>query len=86
MFAPVGRPRLDANKKKSAAVQLRLSAEERVLFDRLLEALRGELGPGVEVSDAGLLRRLLLQEAERRGLLHDKSQAKPKARAKAAKR
>jgi hypothetical protein len=65
----MGRPRIDAAKKKTAAVQLRLSPEERERFDRLVEARQQELRPeGVEVTDAGVLRWLLLREVEARGL------------------
>jgi hypothetical protein len=64
----VPRPKLAPGQKKTDAVQVKLTVAEREVFDRLLEARRRELGPGVEVSDAGLLRWLFWKEATARGL------------------
>jgi hypothetical protein len=49
-------------------VHVRLSPDDRALLDRLVEAVRKELGPGITVTDAGVLRWLLVREGRARGL------------------
>jgi hypothetical protein len=46
-------------------VHVRLSPEDRALLDRVAEERRKELGPGVTVTDAGVLRWLLFREGQR---------------------
>jgi len=81
IVVPVARPELDPDKRKTDAVQLRLTQQDREVFDRLVDARRQELGPGVEVTDAGLLRWLFWKEATARGLqaLPAPGAAKPRA-------
>jgi hypothetical protein len=64
----VPRPKLDVSKKKVDAVQLRLSLEERALFDALKADLAGKELRGVVVSDAAVFRWLFVTAAASRGL------------------
>ena len=63
----MGRPKLEAARKKTDAVQLRLNASERVAFDRLRLALADEL-PGVDLTDAGAVRAVVVQAMKARGI------------------
>jgi len=81
IVGPVARPELDPDKRKTDAVQLRLTQQDREVFDRLVDARRHELGPGVEVTDAGLLRWLFWKEATARGLQAPPTPAIAKPRA-----
>jgi hypothetical protein len=77
----VGRPKLETSARKSDAVQLRLSAEEREQFDRLVEARSEELRPeGVTVTAAGVLRWLVLRELAARGFGRPLEQRAPEPR------
>jgi hypothetical protein len=67
-LSSVPRPRLDEAKKKIDAVQLRLNAEDRIIFDRLSAAVGANELRGVEMSGARLLRWLFMRAAEERGL------------------
>lgn len=68
----VVRPKVDPTIRKSDAVQLRLTSEERALFDLLVAARTEELRPeGVTATDAGVLRWLFLREVAARRLDHN---------------
>jgi hypothetical protein len=61
------RPKLAPGKKKVDAVRLRLNAPERAAFDRLVRALGDEM-PGVDMTDAGALRAVVVAAMAQRGI------------------
>ena len=80
------RPKLDVSKRKTDAVHLRLTAEERLLFDRLAQTVGANELRGVAMTDAGLVRWLFLTAAAERGLRPDTKEVAGPPRAKRAKR
>jgi hypothetical protein len=60
---------MDAAQKKTKALQVLLNEEEAAKFERLVASRAAELkGAGVTVSEAGVLRWLILSEVTERGL------------------
>jgi len=68
--------------KKSEAVQVRMSPEERALLAALIERRQKEIGPSPTVTEGGYLRGLVLAEADRAGLKLGGGAGRQVARAK----
>lgn len=77
----MGRPR--SPDKKTEAVQVRFSSEEKEAFDRLIESRNEELKKeGLTASAPNVIRWLVMREIEARGLSNPSPKSKKASREK----